>query len=46
MKVITDLTQTEILFLFELFDLDASGILEFGEFYLMVCILIATKVRA
>ncbi|KAK2144246.1 hypothetical protein LSH36_775g00040 [Paralvinella palmiformis] len=43
MKVITDLTQTEILFLFELFDLDASGILEFGEFYLMVCILIATK---
>ena len=45
LRVITDLGKDEIYLLFELFDLDASGVIEFSEFYLLMCILIATKVR-
>jgi Ca2+-binding EF-hand superfamily protein len=39
----TNLQKHEISSIFELFDLDASGRIEFDEFYLLVCILIAAK---
>ena len=40
----TDLTVTEVPILFSLLDVDQSGEIEFDEFYLLFCILIACKV--
>ncbi len=40
----TDLKESQAYKVFDVFDLDRSGTVEFDEFYLLVCILIAVKV--
>ncbi|KAI8911493.1 hypothetical protein EDD86DRAFT_245773 [Gorgonomyces haynaldii] len=42
----TDLSVRKIYKIFELFDLDGSGSVEFNEFYLLVCILVAVNDKA
>lgn len=44
MKSCTDLPHDRILSVFDTFDVDGSGSLEFDEFYLLICMLIAIKV--
>ena len=44
MKHTTDLSESEIYLLFDTFDVDASGAIEFDEFYLLFCMLVAIKV--
>jgi hypothetical protein len=44
MKNITNLSTYEIEIIFNLLDIDHSGEIEFDEFYLVFCILIACKV--
>ncbi|KAL2917630.1 EF-hand calcium-binding domain-containing protein 9 [Polyrhizophydium stewartii] len=39
----TDLKESQIYKIFDLFDLDGSGSVEFDEFYLLICILVAMK---
>jgi len=43
MKVSTNLSDSEIYRIFDVFDVDKSGSLEFDEFYLLACILISIK---
>ena len=39
----TDLSEKETYIVFDIFDVDGSGNIEFDEFYLIICILIAIK---
>ena len=39
----TDLTTTQVGHIFDIFDLDKSGMVEFNEFYVLMCILVAMK---
>jgi Ca2+-binding EF-hand superfamily protein len=39
----TDLTKSQIYKVFDMLDVDCSGTLDFDEFYLLVCILIAVQ---
>lgn len=41
----TDLTTSQIYKVFDMLDVDCSGTLDFDEFYLLVCILIAVQDR-
>ena len=41
----TDLSKDMIYRVFDMLDVDHSGLLDFDEFYLLVCILIAVRVR-
>lgn len=41
----TDLSKDQIYKVFDMLDVDNSGLLDFDEFYLLVCILIAVRVR-
>jgi len=43
MRCVTDMTQSEIRASFEVLDIDNSGEIEFDEFYLLNCILVAAK---
>lgn len=45
MRSVTDLGQRQIYKVFDMLDIDGSGLLDFDEFYLLVCILIAVQVR-
>ena len=40
----TDLSQDKIYALFDMLDVDHSGLLDFDEFYMLLCILIAVRV--
>ena len=40
---VTDLTDTQSYKIFDLFDMDRSGGVEFEEFFLLICILVAVK---
>jgi hypothetical protein len=42
----TDMSETEAYKVFDIFDVDSNGSIEFDEFYLIACILIAIKVSA
>ena len=44
MKVVTDLSKDKIYAVFDMLDVDHSGLLDFDEFYLLICILIAVRV--
>ena len=44
MKHLTDLNERHIYLMFDVFDFDGSGSLDFDEFYLIMCILTAIKV--
>jgi Ca2+-binding EF-hand superfamily protein len=44
MRSVTDLGDKEIYLLFDTFDVDCSGSIEFDEFYLLFCMLVAIKV--
>ena len=41
MKTATDLTKNQIYKVFDMLDVDRSGAIDFDEFYLLICILIA-----
>jgi hypothetical protein len=41
----TDLSKDQIYRVFDMLDVDNSGLLDFDEFYLLVCILLAVRVR-
>ncbi|XP_062507241.1 EF-hand calcium-binding domain-containing protein 9-like [Corticium candelabrum] len=43
MKSVTDLSERHIYKVFDTLDVDCSGLMDFDEFYLLVCILIAVK---
>ena len=43
MRVATDLSENQIRKVFEMFDVDKSATIEFDEFYLLICMLIAIK---
>lgn len=43
MRVSTDLNESEIYKVFDMLDVDGSGTIDFDEFYLLVCILIAVQ---
>ena len=45
MKSFTDLREAQIYRVFDMFDVDDSGTIEFDEFYLLVCMLVAIKDR-
>eukprot|EP00455_Lapot_gusevi_P034736 TRINITY_DN3840_c0_g1_i6.p1 TRINITY_DN3840_c0_g1~~TRINITY_DN3840_c0_g1_i6.p1 ORF type:complete len:189 (+),score=29.72 TRINITY_DN3840_c0_g1_i6:193-759(+) len=45
MQHATDLDQEQIDRVFDMFDVDSSGLIEFDEFYLLCCMLIAIKDR-
>lgn len=40
----TDLSQEKIYAVFDMLDVDHSGLLDFDEFYMLLCILIAVRV--
>ena len=42
----TDMSETEAYKVFDIFDVDSNGSIEFDEFYIIACILIAIKVSA
>ena len=44
MRSATDLSREKIYGVFDVLDVDHSGLLDFDEFYLLVCILIAVRV--
>ena len=43
MQSCTDLTKKQISKVFDMLDTDASGLLDFDEFYVLICILIAVR---
>jgi Ca2+-binding EF-hand superfamily protein len=45
MKNVTDLSKTQIYRVFDMLDGDGSGKIDFDEFYLINCILVANKVH-
>lgn len=45
MKRTTDMTQDMIYKIFDMLDFDGSGQIDFNEFYVIICILVAVKVR-
>ena len=44
MRTATDLSKEKIYGVFDMLDVDHSGLLDFDEFYLLICILIAVRV--
>ncbi len=44
MRAVTDLSKQKIYSVFDMLDVDHSGLLDFDEFYFLVCILIAVRV--
>ena len=44
MRAVTDLSKDKIYAVFDMLDVDHSGMLDFDEFYLLICILIAVRV--
>lgn len=46
MRVVTDLSKDKIYAVFDMLDVDHSGLLDFDEFYLLICILIAVRVSS
>ena len=44
MHAFTDLSKSNIYNVFDMLDVDGSGTIDFDEFYLLMCILIAIKV--
>ena len=44
MRAVTDLSKDKIYAVFDMLDVDHSGLLDFDEFYLLICILIAVRV--
>ena len=44
MRMVTDLSKDKIYAVFDMLDVDHSGLLDFDEFYLLICILIAVRV--
>ena len=44
MRSATDLSHEHIYQVFDMLDVDHSGLLDFDEFYLLICILIAIRV--
>lgn len=45
LKSVTDLTTTQIYKVFDMLDVDGSGSIDFNEFYLLICIVIAVQDR-
>lgn len=45
LKTITDLNTTQIYKVFDMLDVDSSGSIDFNEFYLLICIVIAVQDR-
>ena len=45
MKDATDLSRSQIYRVFDMLDVDGSGEMDFDEFYLLACILVAIKVK-
>lgn len=45
MRSVTDLKKGQIYKVFDMLDVDRSGLLDFDEFYLLICILVAIRVR-
>lgn len=43
MRVVTDLNKNQIYKVFDMLDCDGSGSIDFDEFYLLICILIAVQ---
>ena len=43
LKTITDLNTTQIYKVFDMLDVDSSGSIDFNEFYLLICIVIAVQ---
>ena len=46
MRSATDLSKERIYTAFDLLDVDNSGLIDFDEFYLLICILIAVRVSS
>lgn len=46
MRAVTDLSKDKIYSVFDMLDVDHSGMLDFDEFYLLICILIAVRVSS
>ena len=44
MRSATDLSQDKVYAVFDMLDVDHSGLLDFDEFYMLLCILIAVRV--
>lgn len=44
MQNVTDLSKTKIYRVFDMLDVDNSGLIDFDEFYVLVCILLAVRV--
>lgn len=44
MKHATDMKQSMIYKIFDMLDFDGSGQIDFNEFYVIICILVAVKV--
>jgi len=44
MDVATDMRKSTIYRLFAMLDVDRSGLIDFNEFYILICILLAVRV--
>ena len=44
MQSATDLSKTKIYRVFDMLDVDHSGLIDFDEFYILICILLAVRV--
>ena len=44
MHIVTDLNKKAIYRLFDMLDVDRSGLIDFNEFYILICILLAVRV--
>ncbi len=45
MQLATDLSKTKIYRVFDMLDVDHSGLIDFDEFYILICVLLAVRVR-